>query len=332
MERICCINKNGTMNENASIYKGMDRFEARDAFVKDLEEAGLIVEIEDITHSAPFSERTDAQIEPYLSKQWFVRMQPLAKKVLEMQKDKKTKIDFYPARFEKIMKHWMEIYHDWCISRQLWWGHRIPAYYKDDEVYVGLEPPEGFVQDEDVLDTWFSSALWPFSTMNWPDTKDEDFKRYFPTDVLVTGYDIIPFWVNRMALMSSHFTGKRPFKSCIIHGLIRDKEGRKFSKSLGNGVDPMDACAEYGTDAVRFYLVTMVSNGLDAKYDEEKLASVSRFINKLWNASKFVLMNTENFTEKDYNFENLKNEDKWILIKLNKLIKEVRKNLDKCYL
>ena len=329
LERIVVINKNGTMNEKASIYKGMDRFEAREAFVKDLEEAGLIVEIEDITHSAPFSERTDAEIEPYLSKQWFVRMQPLAKKVLEMQKNKNTKINFYPSRYEKIMNHWMDIYYDWCISRQLWWGHRIPAYYKGDEVYVGTNPPEGFVQDEDVLDTWFSSALWPFSTMNWPDEKNADFKRYFPTDVLVTGYDIIPFWVNRMALMSKHFTGKRPFESCIIHGLIRDKQGRKFSKSLGNGVDPMDVCEKYGTDAVRFYLVTMVSNGMDAKYDEEKLASTSRFINKLWNASKFVLMNTENFSKKDYTLDELKIEDKWILIKLNKLIKEVRKNLDK---
>ena len=329
LEKIVVINKDGTLNEKCLDYAGMDRFVAREEFVKDLEKEGFIIQIEKKENSVPFSERTDVQIEPYLSKQWFVKMQPLAKKVLEMQKDKNKKINFYPKRFEKIMKHWMEIYHDWCISRQLWWGHRIPAYYKGDETYVGLNPPEGFVQDPDVLDTWFSSALWPFSTLNWPNTKDDLYKKFYPTDCLVTGYDIIPFWVNKMALQGYHFTKKRPFKSCIIHGLIRDKQGRKFSKSLGNGVDPMEVCEKYGADAVRFYLVTMVSNGLDARYDEEKLISVSKFINKLWNASLFVLSNTEGFKEEDFTLKNLRNEDKWILKKLNQVIKDTRKYLDK---
>lgn len=330
LERIIVINPDGTMNEQAGIYEGMDRFVCREKLVKDLEEQNLLIEIEPIVHSVGHSERTDAVIEPYLSKQWFVKMRPLADRVLENQKNKDTKVNFVPSRYEKIMNHWMEITYDWCISRQLWWGHRIPAWYKDDEIYVGMEAPkeEGWVQDEDVLDTWFSSALWPFSTLGWPEVT-EDLKRYYPTDCLVTGYDIIPFWVNRMTFQGLEFTGERPFKDVLIHGLIRDKEGRKFSKSLGNGVDPMDMCEEYGADSLRYYLATTASNGTDIRFDEEKVKSTWNFINKLWNASRFVLMNIENLKEENFTLENLKKEDKWILTKLNKTIKEVTKLMER---
>ncbi len=330
LEKIIVINPDGTMNEHAGIYNGMDRFVCRDALIKDLQEQDLLIEIEPITHSVGHSERTDVVIEPYLSKQWFVKMRPLADKVLENQKNKETKVRFVPARYEKIMNHWMEITYDWCISRQLWWGHQIPAWYKGDEVYVGMEAPkeEGWVQDPDVLDTWFSSALWPFSTLGWPEMT-EDFKRYYPTDCLVTGYDIIPFWVNRMTFQGLEFTGEKPFKDVLIHGLIRDKLGRKFSKSLGNGVDPMDMCEIYGADTLRFYLATTASNGTDIRFDEDKMKSTWNFINKLWNASRFVLMNIEDLTEENYSLENLKKEDKWILSKLNKTIKEVTKFMEK---
>lgn len=330
LERIIVINPDGTMNEQAGIYEGMDRFACREKLVKDLEEQNLLIEIEPIVHSVGHSERTDAVIEPYLSKQWFVKMRPLADRVLENQKNKDTKVNFVPSRYEKIMNHWMEITYDWCISRQLWWGHRIPAWYKGDEIYVGMEAPkeEGWIQDEDVLDTWFSSALWPFSTLGWPEVT-EDLKRYYPTDCLVTGYDIIPFWVNRMTFQGLEFTGERPFKDVLIHGLIRDKEGRKFSKSLGNGVDPMDMCEEYGADSLRYYLATTASNGTDIRFDEEKVKSTWNFINKLWNASRFVLMNIEELKEEKFTLENLKKEDKWILTKLNKTIKEVTKLMER---
>jgi len=328
LERIVVINSDGTMNENAGKYNGLDRFECRKRLVDDLREEGLLISIEEITHSVGHSERTEVMVEPYLSKQWFVKMRPLADRVLENQKNKDTKVNFVPERFEKIMNHWMEITYDWCISRQLWWGHRIPAWYKGEEVYVGVEAPEGegWVQDTDVLDTWFSSALWPFSTLGWPE-ETELYKRYYPNNVLVTGYDIIPFWVNRMTFQGLHFTGTRPFKDCFIHGLIRDKEGRKMSKSLGNGVDPMDVIEEYGCDSLRFFLSTSSALGQDLRYDEEKVKSTWNFINKLWNASRFCLMNIEDL--KEYDFSNLEDKDKWILSKLNSVISEVTKAMDK---
>lgn len=327
LERIIVINPDGTMNENALVYNGLDRFLCRKKLVEDLKNDGLLISIEEITHSVGHSERTGVMVEPYLSKQWFVKMRPLADKVLENQKDKNNKVNFVPERFEKIMNHWMEITYDWCISRQLWWGHRIPAWYKGEEVYVGMEAPteEGWVQDMDVLDTWFSSALWPFSTLGWPEETDL-LKRYYPNNVLVTGYDIIPFWVNRMTFQGLHFTGKRPFKDCLIHGLIRDKEGRKMSKSLGNGVDPMDVIDEYGCDALRYFLSTSSAAGQDLRYDEEKVKSTWNFINKLWNASRFCLMNIEDL--KVYDFSNLAVQDKWILSKLNKVISKVTKNME----
>lgn len=327
LERIIVINPDGTMNENALAYNGLDRFLCRKKLVEDLKNDGLLISIEEITHSVGHSERTGVMVEPYLSKQWFVKMRPLADKVLENQKDKDNKVNFVPERFEKIMNHWMEITYDWCISRQLWWGHRIPAWYKGGEVYVGMEAPteEGWVQDTDVLDTWFSSALWPFSTLGWPEETDL-LKRYYPNNVLVTGYDIIPFWVNRMTFQGLHFTGKRPFKDCLIHGIIRDKEGRKMSKSLGNGVDPMDVIDEYGCDALRYFLSTSSAAGQDLRYDEEKVKSTWNFINKLWNASRFCLMNIEDL--KVYDFSNLAVQDKWILSKLNKVISKVTKNME----
>ncbi len=317
------------MNENAPGYEGMTREECREKLVEDLKKQDLLIGIEEMTHNVGHSERSDAVVEPTLSKQWFVKMRPLADRVLENQKNKDTKVNFVPERYEKTMNHWMEITYDWCISRQLWWGHRIPAWYKGDEVYVGMEAPkeEGWVQDEDVLDTWFSSALWPFSTLGWPEETDL-FKRYYPNNVLVTGYDIIPFWVNRMTFQGLEFTGKRPFKDCLIHGLIRDKEGRKMSKSLGNGVDPMDVIDKYGADSLRFFLTTNSAPGTDLRYDEEKVKSTWNFINKLWNASRYVLMNLEDMKTAGYDYQNLSKADKWILTLKNNLIKDVIKNMD----
>ena len=328
LERIVVMNPDATMNANAGKYEGMTREDCREALLADLKEEGLLLSIEPMTHSVGHSERTGVMVEPYLSKQWFVKMDELSNRVLEFQKDKDKKVNFVPSRYEKILNHWMEIQHDWCISRQLWWGHRIPAWYKDDEVYVGMDAPEGdgWVQDNDVLDTWFSSALWPFSTLGWPEVT-EDLKRYFPTDVLVTGYDIIFFWVARMVFQSEKINNARPFKECVIHGLIRDKQGRKMSKSLGNGVDPMDMIKLYGADALRYYLTTDVAPGTDLRFDEEKIKSTWNYINKIWNASRFVLMNIESL--ESINITDLKPEDKWILSKYNKVVKNVTKHMEK---
>jgi len=327
LERINILNKDGSLNELCGKFSGLDRFVAREKLVEYLKENDLLISVEEIKHNVGHSERTGVMVEPYLSSQWFVKMRPLADKVLENQKNKDTKVNFHPARYEKIMNHWMEITYDWCISRQLWWGHRIPAWYKDNEVKISKESPgEGWVQDPDVLDTWFSSALWPFSTLGWPE-ETEDFKKFYPNNSLVTGYDIIPFWVNRMTFQGLHFTGQRPFKDVIIHGLIRDKEGRKMSKSLGNGVDPMEVIDNYGADSLRFFLTTSTALGTDLRYDEEKVKSTWNFINKLWNASRFVLSNIEDL--KEINLTNLKNEDKWILTKLSNTIKSVTKNMER---
>ena len=330
LERITIMNPDATMNELTGKYQGMTREACRKALLKDLQDQDLLIRIEEMTHSVGHSERSDAVIEPYLSKQWFVKMRPLADAVLANQKNKDTKVNFIPERFEKIMNHWMEITYDWCISRQLWWGHRIPVWYRGEEVYCGMEEPsgEGWIQDPDVLDTWFSSALWPFSTLGWPNNT-ADFERYFPNDCLVTGYDIIPFWVNRMTFQSLEFTGTRPFKDCLIHGLIRDKQGRKMSKSLGNGVDPMDVIEKYGCDSLRYFLATSTASGMDLRYDEEKVSSTWNFINKLWNASRFVLMNIEDLTTKEFDItKNLSLSDKWILTKSNNLIKNIKKHMD----
>ena len=328
LERVVVMNEEAIMNENAGKYNGLDRYECRDALLEDLRKEDLLIKIEPMTHSVGHSERTGVMIEPYLSKQWFVKMDVLAKQVLDNQKDKDSKINFVPSRFEKILINWMSDCHDWCISRQLWWGHRIPAWYKGDEVYVGMDSPkeDGWVQDEDVLDTWFSSALWPFSTLGWPNNTS-DLDRYFPNDVLVTGYDIIFFWVCRMAFQSNELTGKRPFKDCLIHGLIRDKQGRKMSKSLGNGVDPMEVIDTYGADSLRYFLTTNSAPGQDLRYDEDKVKATWNFVNKIWNASRYVLMNTSDL--KEINLDNITSSDKWILTKLNKTIKSVTKNMEK---
>ena len=329
LAKVVVMNKDATMNELAGKYQGMSREECRKNLVEELKEKDLLIKIEEMTHSVGHSERSDAVVEPYLSKQWFVKMRPLADRVLENQKNKETKVNFVPPRYEKTMNHWMEITYDWCISRQLWWGHQIPAWYKDGEMKVQVTSPgEGWVQDSDVLDTWFSSALWPFSSLGWPnDTTLLD--RYYPTNVLVTGYDIIPFCVNRMTFQALEFPGKRPFKDCIIHGLIRDKQGRKMSKSLGNGVDPMDVIEEYGCDALRYFLTTNSAPGMDLRYDIEKVKSSWNFINKLWNASRFVLMNIEDLKSREFDYSDLTISDKWILTKKNLIIKSITSSMDK---
>ncbi|MBR1386491.1 MAG: valine--tRNA ligase [Bacilli bacterium] len=328
LDRVVCINDDATMNENAGKYKGLTREKCREELLKDLEKEGLLLKVEPLVHEVGHSERTGVMVEPMIKKQWFVKMRPLADQVLKYQKDKDKKVNFFPSRYEKIMNHWMTITYDWCISRQLWWGHRIPAWYKGDEIYVGLDAPneEGWVQDEDVLDTWFSSALWPFATLGWPENSGL-LKKYYPNSVLVTGYDIIPFWVNRMTFQGEELLGKRPFKDCLIHGLIRDKLGRKFSKSLGNGIDPFDMVKLYGADSLRYYLATDVAKGTDMKFDEEKIKATWNYINKVWNASRFVLSNIEDL--KEIKLENLKPEDKWILTKYEKTIHTVKKFMDK---
>lgn len=336
LERILVMNEDGTMNEKAGKYQGLDRFECRKQIVKDLQEQGVLFKIEDHLHSVGHSERSGAVVEPYLSTQWFVKMQPLADKAIELQKQSEAeKVNFVPERFEKTYLHWMENIRDWCISRQLWWGHRIPAWYHKEsgEVYVGQEAPadaENWEQDKDVLDTWFSSALWPFSTLGWPNKEAADFNRYFPTDALVTGYDIIFFWVSRMIFQSLEFTDSRPFKDVLIHGLVRDAQGRKMSKSLGNGVDPMDVIDQYGADALRYFLSTGSSPGQDLRYSTEKVEATWNFANKIWNASRFALMNMDGLQFNEIDLSGEKSvADKWILTRLNETIETVTRLSDK---
>ena len=329
-----CMHPDGTMNELAHKYAGMDRFDCRKALVADFEKDGVVDHIEQHMHQVGHSERTGVIVEPYLSKQWFVKMEPLAEEVLKNQDTEDQKIHFYPQRFEKTFHQWLENIEDWCISRQLWWGHRIPAWYHKEtgEIYVGMQAPadiDNWVQDEDVLDTWFSSALWPFSTLGWPQ-ETADLKRYFPNDVLVTGYDIIFFWVARMAFQTRYCMNSRPFKDVLIHGLVRDAQGRKMSKSLGNGIDPMDVIAEHGVDALRFFLTTNSTPGQDLRYIDEKVAASANFINKIWNASRFVLMQIpEDMEVSDIDLSNASMIDKWILKRFNEVLESVTTNMEK---
>ena len=333
MKQIVIMNIDGTMNENAKGYEGLSREKCRELLLENIKKDGNLIKIEEIEHDVGHSERSDAVVEPILSKQWFIKMKPLAEAVLKNQKSK-DKTVFYPKRFEKVLTRWMENCDDWCISRQLWWGHRIPVYYSKttDKILVSDHKPndfENWYQDEDVLDTWFSSALWPFGTLGWPD-KTEDLERYFPLDCMVTGYDIIFFWVSRMYFQGLKFTSKAPFKDVVIHGLIRDKFGRKMSKSLGNGVDPIDVINQYGVDSLRYFLATTASPGQDMRYEEEKIASASNYLNKIWNSARFILLNIDE-NEKDFeiNTKKLTYIDKYILTKLEQVIKKITKSMDK---
>ena len=336
LEVIDTFTPDAHIKEGWGRYSGMDRFEARKAIVEDLEKEGALVRIEDYSHNVGTCYRCHSNIEPRVSKQWFVKMEPLAKPAIEAVRSGETK--FVPERFDKIYYHWMENIKDWCISRQLWWGHRIPAWYCDDcgEINVAREKPckckkcggENLTQDPDTLDTWFSSALWPFSTLGWPDDTP-DLRHYFPTDTLVTGYDIIFFWVARMIFSSCEQMGKAPFNTVLIHGLVRDAQGRKMSKSLGNGIDPLEIIDKYGADALRFTLATGNSPGNDMRFSDEKVEASRNFANKLWNAARFVLMNLDENEPAPHIPENLALEDKWILSKFNTLVKDVTDNLDK---
>lgn len=338
LPQITVMDESGKMNAEAGPYQGMDRAECRKAIVKDLQEQGVLVKIDDHVHQVGHSERSGAVVEPYLSTQWFVSMKPLAEKALASQRSGQG-VNFVPDRFEKIYLHWIENVRDWCISRQLWWGHRIPAWYCGacGETHVAREdlhacPSCGSAdlkQDEDVLDTWFSSGLWPFSTMGWPDEASEDLKNYYPTNVLVTGYDIIYFWVARMIFTALEFTEQNPFKDVLIHGLVRDAEGRKMSKSLGNGVDPLDVIAEYGTDAMRFMLSTGSTPGQDLRYRTEKVEQARNFANKIWNASRFALMNLEGFKAEDIDLSGpLSTADRWILHRFNETARDITRLME----
>lgn len=335
LDRINIMNEDATMNEQAGKYAGLDRFDARKQIVEDLKAAGYLLKVEKMTHSVGHSERTGVVVEPRLSTQWFVRMAELAQQALDNQKTA-DKVAFYPERFEKTFINWMENVHDWVISRQLWWGHQIPAWYHNEtgEVYVGKEAPadsENWTQEVDVLDTWFSSALWPFSTLGWPDTEAEDFKRYYPTNTLVTGYDIIFFWVSRMIFQALEFTDQAPFENVLLHGLIRAEDGRKMSKSLGNGIDPMDVVHDYGADALRWFLTTGSTPGQDVRFSYERMKSGWNFINKIWNASRYVLMNLKNFGVEDIHLDEtyMTVADRWILARLNETIAHVTEQFDK---
>ena len=336
LEIVEVFDESGIMGDLVPEYKGMKVLDARTAIVKKLEEIGALVKTENYTHNVGKCYRCHNTIEPRISEQWFVKMQELAKQAIEAVK--KDDIKFIPKRYEKTYFNWMENIQDWCISRQIWWGHRIPAYYCKEcgHMMVAKNAPEKcekcgstkLYQDEDTLDTWFSSALWPYSTLGWPENT-EDFKTFYPTNTLVTGYDIIFFWVARMIFSALESTGTKPFSDILIHGIVRDSQGRKMSKSLGNGIDPLEVIEKYGTDALRFSLILGISPGNDIRFMPEKLEQASNFANKLWNAARFVLMNLEDFDENaKVSSEDLKEEDKWIISKLNTLTKEVRNNLD----
>jgi valyl-tRNA synthetase len=320
LEMPLCMNEDGTMNQLAGRFEGMERFACRKAVVAELDRLGLLKKTEEIIHSIGHSERTGIIIEPRLSKQWFVAMKELAGNALE-----KSTVEFIPERFRKMYENWMSELEDWCISRQLWWGHRLPVWYKGDEVFCGHEAPGAdWVQDEDVLDTWFSSALWPFSTLGWPDEDSHLYQRYYPTDVLVTAYDIIFFWVARMIFTGIEFTGKSPFRQCLIHGLIRDSEGRKMSKSLGNGVDPIDVIEDYGADALRYFIATNSALGQDLRYEQEKVESSWNYINKIWNISRYVLQVLDKHGDPSPVLEpgQLSFADKWIIHRLNRMLQQ----------
>ncbi|BFH67311.1 valine--tRNA ligase [Paenibacillus dendritiformis] len=337
LPQINVMDESGTMNEAAGSYQGLDRAECRKQIVKDLEAQGVLIKIEDHVHQVGHSERTGAVVEPYLSTQWFVKMKPLAEAAIEAQKNGQG-VRFVPDRFEKTYLQWIENVRDWCISRQLWWGHRIPAWYCEDcgHMTVALEDAAScsscgsakLRQDDDVLDTWFSSALWPFSTLGWPEQTD-DLKRYYPTSVLVTGYDIIYFWVARMIFTALEFTGEIPFKDVLMHGLVRDADGRKMSKSLGNGVDPLEVIEKYGADAMRFMISTSSTPGQDLRFRWERVEQARNFANKIWNASRFALMNLEGFTYEDIDLSGkLGTADRWILHRLNETARDITRLMD----
>ena len=336
LEEINILNDDGTINENGGKFAGMDRYEARKAIVKELEEEGYLVRIEAHEHNVGTHDRCHTTVEPMVKKQWFVKMSEMAKPAIEAVKN--GDLRFVPGHFDRTYLHWLENIRDWCISRQLWWGHRIPAYYCDEcgEIVVAKEIPSvcpkcgctHFTQDEDTLDTWFSSALWPFSTLGWPE-KTEDLDYFYPTNVLVTGYDIIFFWVLRMVFSGYEQTGKCPFSDVLIHGLVRDEQGRKMSKSLGNGIDPLEIIGQYGADALRLTLVTGNAPGNDMRYSEKKIIASRNFANKVWNASRFMLMNIEKADLSNVSLSDLTPADKWILSKANSLVKEVTDNMEK---
>ena len=335
LESIRVLDDNGKVVEGYGRYSGMDRYEARKAIVADLEEQGYLVKVEEHTHNVGTCYRCGTDVEPIISAQWFVKMEPLAREALRVVNDGEVK--FVPDRFSKIYTNWMENVHDWCISRQLWWGHRIPAWTCEDcggMTVSETDPTEcqhchstHIRQEEDVLDTWFSSALWPFSTLGWPDESSEDFKYFYPTDVLVTGYDIIFFWVARMIFSACEHTGKPPFHTVFIHGLVRDDKGRKMSKSLGNGIDPLEMADQYGADALRFNLITGNSPGNDMRFYTERCEAMRNFANKIWNASRFLMMNLT--IDRCELPDRLELEDKWILSKLNSVIPEVTENMER---
>lgn len=334
MKNVVCMNKDGTMNEIAGIYNGMDRFECREALVKKIEEEGNLIKIDEVVHSVGHSERSHVIVEPTLSKQWFIKMKPLVEDVLKLQKDPETKIEFFPDRFEKTFTNWLEDTEDWCISRQLWWGHRIPIYYHREtgEIKCSLEKldPEIWIQDEDVLDTWFSSALSPFALMEWPNVDSMEYKRYYPLDVMITAYDIIFFWVARMAAQGAHFTGKLPFKKVYIHGLVRDAQGHKMSKSLGNGIDPNDVIEKYGADSLRYALSSSGAPGLDIPFGMDKVNSAHNFLNKVWNSARFLLTNLpEDFTPIAVQEKDLAAIDLYLYRHLDDTIASVKSNMEK---